>query len=241
MISRYDKRHEHKKAQLTPATVQNDETKKQIDSLSETINSLQKRQKQIVTTRGKVQKEMRILKDQFYHNRSDENHTSWQDKKAAVRRENYTLLECRKTLCKAKNKRYLLQRQQIPTEGNKRDTVPAVAFPQCMDEAQRMDISQLQHAVTFSGTDYGLKTMSVTVPLNVSTISRHLRLYNRYACLESCADVETEDALSDSELLLPKPVKISAKHIKEVSFSRRHRRRREKLKKVLFFFSFLLH
>ncbi|KAI8393663.1 uncharacterized protein BYT42DRAFT_640801 [Radiomyces spectabilis] len=201
MISRYDKRHERKKAQLTPATVQNDETKKQIDSLSKTIDSLQKRQKQIVTTRGKVQKEMRILKDQFYHNRSDENHTSWQGKKAAVRRENYALLECRKTLRKAKNKRYLLQRQ-------------------------------LQHAVTFSGTDYGLKTMSVTVPLNVPTISRHLRLYNRYACLESCADVETEDALSDSELLLPKPIKSSAKHIEEVSFSRRHRRRREKLKKM---------
>ncbi|KAI8370324.1 uncharacterized protein BYT42DRAFT_83559 [Radiomyces spectabilis] len=131
-----------------------------IDSLSETIDSLQKRQKQIVTTRGKVQKEMRILKDQFYHNRSDENYARWQDKKAAVRRENYVLLECRKTLSKTKNKRYLLQRQQNPTEGNKRDTVPSVAFPQRMDEAERMDISQLQHAVTFSGTDYGIQTMS---------------------------------------------------------------------------------
>ncbi|KAI8387954.1 uncharacterized protein BYT42DRAFT_558388 [Radiomyces spectabilis] len=50
--------------------------------------------------------------------------------------------------------------------------------------------------------------MSVTVPLNVPTISRRLRLYNRYACLESCANVETEVALRDSELLLQKPIKL---------------------------------
>ncbi|KAI8391489.1 uncharacterized protein BYT42DRAFT_197154 [Radiomyces spectabilis] len=101
-----------------------------------------------------------------------------------------------------------------------------------MDEAKRLDISQLQHAVTLSGTDFGIQTMSVTVPLSVPTISRHLRLYNRYACLETCAYVEAENSLSDSELLLPKPVKIRAKNIEEISFARRHRRRREKLKKM---------
>ncbi|KAI8372852.1 uncharacterized protein BYT42DRAFT_578232 [Radiomyces spectabilis] len=66
-----------------------------------------------------------------------------------------------------------------------------------MDEAKRLDISLLQHAVTFSGTDYGIQTMSVIVPLSVPTVSRHLRLYNRYGCLETCAYVEAEDSLSD--------------------------------------------
>ncbi|KAI8384534.1 uncharacterized protein BYT42DRAFT_562818 [Radiomyces spectabilis] len=84
-----------------------------------------------------------------------------------------------------------------------------------MDGAKRLDISQLQHAVTFSGTDYGIQTMSVTVPLTIPTISRHLQLYNRYACLETCADVEAGDVLTDSELFLPKPVKIRAKNIKK--------------------------
>ncbi|KAI8384533.1 uncharacterized protein BYT42DRAFT_264403 [Radiomyces spectabilis] len=93
MTSRYDRRHERKKASAKPA-VQDDDTKNQIGSLTDVIDGLQKRQKEIVKLRQSLQNEVKLAKGRFYEDRSDLNFRNWQDKKAAMQTENRALLTC---------------------------------------------------------------------------------------------------------------------------------------------------
>ncbi|KAI8372851.1 uncharacterized protein BYT42DRAFT_48687 [Radiomyces spectabilis] len=72
MTSKYDRWHERKKASAKPA-VQNDDMKNQINSLTDVIDGLQKRQKEIVTLRQSLQNEVKLAKGRFYKDRSDLN------------------------------------------------------------------------------------------------------------------------------------------------------------------------
>ncbi|KAG0198987.1 hypothetical protein BGX31_004410, partial [Mortierella sp. GBA43] len=67
------------------------------------------------------------------------------------------------------------------------NTIPNWSHPEAEDRTQQLDISQLMNGtsdgtklITFAGTDYGIRTMSETVPQTLNEIRTHL---NRYSLL----------------------------------------------------------
>jgi hypothetical protein len=74
--------------------------------------------------------------------------------------------------------------------------------------------------LVFAGTDYGVKTLSTTVPITLSTYERHLEMFNlsaRSANQESCPQ-------------LPRPLRITAGQIDQLCLSKAHTRKRRKRK-----------
>ncbi|GAB5588369.1 hypothetical protein Unana1_03269 [Umbelopsis nana] len=74
--------------------------------------------------------------------------------------------------------------------------------------------------LVFAGTDYGIKTLSTTVPITLSTYESHLEMFNsstRSANQESCPQ-------------LPRPLRITADQIDQLCLSKAHTRKRRKRK-----------
>ncbi|KAF9973034.1 hypothetical protein BGZ75_001284, partial [Mortierella antarctica] len=116
----------------------------------------------------------------------------------------------------------------------KKDTVPTWELPACEDRVNKIDLRDLvsnargkDRLITFAGSDYGLVTMSETIPLTLAQVEAHL---NRFAILEKDPDAVIEEELSD--IKLPKAIKITAEQVNSVSKTRQIGKRREaRLKK----------
>jgi len=74
--------------------------------------------------------------------------------------------------------------------------------------------------LVFAGTDYGIKTMSTTVPMTLSTYENHLEMFNS----------STRSANQESCPRLPTPLRITADQIDQLSLSKAHIRNRRKRK-----------
>ncbi|KAG1197232.1 hypothetical protein G6F70_006787 [Rhizopus microsporus] len=79
----------------------------------------------------------------------------------------------------------------------------------------------------FSGTDYGLKTMSVTVPISMKMFNTHLNLYNKFHPDNSLPVVKVKEKY----LRLPKAFKITAAEINHSSLKNKFQYSTEKRKK----------
>ncbi|KAI8360535.1 hypothetical protein B0O80DRAFT_398351, partial [Mortierella sp. GBAus27b] len=103
---------------------------------------------------------------------------------------------------------------------------PTRANPCTEDKAKFIDISELQDSnIVFGGTDYGLRTMSRTVPLTMDVIRAH---QNRYSILSSedddTADVPEEPVYSP----LPPSFSITAQQVDSTTHTVKVRRKRQR-------------
>jgi len=108
-------------------------------------------------------------------------------------------------------------------------TIPTLANPCTQDKAKYIDLSKLQDnkrvSLVLSGTDYGLATMSRTVPLRMDTIEAH---YNRYWALidhnEDASDLPADPTYSP----LPPSFSITAPQLDSTTHSGKMREKRER-------------
>lgn len=84
-------------------------------------------------------------------------------------------------------------------------TSPSLERPYCEDKTDFLDISTLKKEaadrkrhLTFSGTDYGLCTLSTTVPLTMDMFLHHIESYNKFSILE--AENETDTGAEGSKI-----------------------------------------
>ncbi|KAF7731395.1 hypothetical protein EC973_000203 [Apophysomyces ossiformis] len=116
------------------------------------------------------------------------------------------------------------------------------------DGASKLDLSGLAdnqaENILFSGTDYGVVTMSETVALPMERLNYHLKLYNRFTALENeeatssdntegSEEKKNDDDNGNQEFQkIAKPFKIKAKYIDDISFTRRMAKQREYRKRA---------
>ena len=81
----------------------------------------------------------------------------------------------------------------------------------------------------YDGSDYGVVTMSTTVSMTDDQFKRHLKLYNKYACLEF--DPLPKEVEQKSISILRKPFRVTAGEIDQRSLSRQHARKHKRRKR----------
>ncbi|KAG0327459.1 hypothetical protein BG004_002774, partial [Podila humilis] len=114
------------------------------------------------------------------------------------------------------------------------DHVYSEDSPAHIDPSQLLQGIDEEHRVVFSGTDYGLKKMSVSVPVS---IEKFRALENRYWFLQDHPDTQDtksqeQDDISLDEMKLPKTSQITAPHINDVShMCKRLKNRENRLRK----------
>ncbi|KAG0007072.1 hypothetical protein BGZ65_009844 [Modicella reniformis] len=108
-------------------------------------------------------------------------------------------------------------------------TRPTLANPCAEDEAKYIDISELQSSegvdLVFGGTDYGVATMSRTVPLTMDVIQTHL---NRFWLLSDRNEEASDPPAEPTYSPLPPAFSITAPQLDSTSHTNQMRRRREK-------------
>ncbi|KAI8098875.1 uncharacterized protein BX664DRAFT_8905 [Halteromyces radiatus] len=114
-----------------------------------------------------------------------------------------------------------------------------------LDTPENMDLNSLRNegSVSYSGTDYGIVTLSTAVPVSTDRYNFHLRLQNRYRTLADIHDPDNDDTTSDVDndttftdeekkfLILPKPFIITSKDLNwRTGFYHRRKKMEKKLK-----------
>ncbi|KAF9556311.1 hypothetical protein EC968_008318 [Mortierella alpina] len=121
-------------------------------------------------------------------------------------------------------------------------THPNWDHPHYEDSTELLDITALlegiqdDRQVVMAGTDYGLRTMSVTVPQTLSQCREHIDRYHGLTS-ESTGEPPPSGSGTSSNsqerrervksMKLPRPFKITAKYINNISHSRQTARKRE--------------
>lgn len=130
-------------------------------------------------------------------------------------------------------------------------TKPTSNHPVAEDFTESMDLSGLtDHCLIYSGTDYGLKKMSVTVPMTQTALFTHInrfhvlgklnnrqykrrRVKNSHTLIVYSISVEGSDGTQDTEedfnsIRIPKPIVITAAQINQISHAKATSARRER-------------
>ncbi|KAG0246074.1 hypothetical protein BGX31_004728 [Mortierella sp. GBA43] len=103
-------------------------------------------------------------------------------------------------------------------------TRPSGDRPVAEDNVETIDLSGLANRrMTYSGTDYGLKKMSVTVPMSHNAIITHL---NRFHALGTLDPDDPPPKLE--ELRIPDPIIITAPQVNSISYATKASRNRER-------------
>ncbi|KAF9578965.1 hypothetical protein BGW38_004979 [Lunasporangiospora selenospora] len=175
----------------------------------------------------------------------------------SVRRLRSTAMEKEAELRRLRQEQYywtkVLAVSQVASKSAGEDELPAdtVLTPNRFaveDSTERLDLTQLpSDQVVFAGTDYGIVTMSETVPQTLSEIQVHL---NRFALLFDQVDTDAPSTESPAQagssvaatatkrsvtqqielekLRLPRSHRITAKQINDISHSEKSARKRNR-------------
>jgi hypothetical protein len=188
-----------------------EELEPQLDDLGRQVKRLRQ------THRGKLQIQASARK--AVKKKEQDSYTNLRQAREAVRELRKDLLSKEGLIRMTKQERYNLNNQlKTPASGKKASgtdkdktsikfTKPDWSNPTVEDKAQYMDISRLQEDATkgnriivFSGTDYGVRTMSQTVALSQSQIITHM---NRYQALSGKLTMRHEEHLLYKCILIP--------------------------------------
>ncbi|KAG0166654.1 hypothetical protein DFQ29_000902, partial [Apophysomyces sp. BC1021] len=205
-------------------------------SVVELENEIKQLDATIKETQNTVQRERRKTKgftDRIYSKKKEASLRSGADKWGDVRKLKRQRQQSQQIVnrllalsSKSKSRKYILnmtiEKKKVKKDisekkGKKKPkptvpTVPTVERPQCEDNAEHIELNNLLNSsdtqIVFGGTDYGLITMSETVPLMLERLSFHVGLYNRFSSLVSLPDttneVPAEDKYSLETLKLPR-------------------------------------
>lgn len=146
------------------------------------------------------------------------------------------------------------QDRSAPSKAPPEAPVPTNAAPAHDDDVKFLDIKQVlkgaeaeNRPIMFSGTDYGVVTMSTSVPMSMDRFKEHMKFYNRFFPLSSLPDSQDSSNMAEDhhsfqpELLtkssesLAVPLKekcyrLTAGQVSQKSLSRSHKRKRERRK-----------
>ncbi|CAO3700979.1 unnamed protein product [Rhizopus microsporus] len=193
-------------AVLPNSTEESQSKEKRLKDLKEEITTLnaQLLKKKEAFSSEKIDKEIRKMKKER-NGMVDKDDQVLRQELKALRREEYT---CRNVCAKT----YYYSLKYTSRKQHSDDSV---------------DLPTELKQTRFSGTDYGLKTMSVTVPIFMKMFNTHLNLYNKFHPDNSLPVVKAKEKY----LQLPKAFKITAAEINHSSLKNKFQYCIEKQKK----------
>ncbi|KAI8356335.1 hypothetical protein B0O80DRAFT_24618 [Mortierella sp. GBAus27b] len=214
----------------------------QVEDLQKTIQGPRKKLKGLQQVQSLLRRAANRIKvpDRF---QSDE-YQQLRTQRAKVRQARVELNAKEAELRETRNQLYYYNKldkadksSRISTTSQVSVTAPTWDHYTMEDDTRHLDISRLladqDKEVVFSGTDYGLRKMSETVPVTKRQLNEHLNYYSVLSGLEGDGTPQSSSSASSHQVSrVPRSHTITAKQVNEISHSKKAAKRRERRMKT---------